>query len=157
MDSVTLTRANTEHLGLQYTQAHWVTCRAASKFISSQNQVTAATLQIQNLRRALEIYWTCGPVENHLLRCRMLLMLLSFPLSKLTPTRQVWQSKIHLVHRKMENRNSHCSKGLRQLYIKKIQQRENIFFCTSVQHLPVLQDKPLATAETLTPLILSRM
>lgn len=35
---VPLTRASVEHGGLQNSQACWVTCRAASKFIRSPNE-----------------------------------------------------------------------------------------------------------------------
>lgn len=58
-------------------------------------------------------------------------------------------SKLRLVHRQMQNRNSHCTEGSRQPHIKRIQQWQKEHFFTSVQHLSVLQAEPLATTEIL--------
>lgn len=60
---------------------------------------------------------------------------------------------------KMENKRFHCSKGLRQLYIKNIQLKKICYVLLSASPCPTVLscDKPPLATETLTTLILSRM
>lgn len=150
MPSVTLTWANTEHLGLQHscTAGHLQSSSYIYQSSKRGDSCDPADVKPQESSWDLPNARPCWNPRAQVQTTTETSLLLCCPRGHQRDGcgRAAQASKLHLVHRQMQNRNSHCTEGSRQPRIKRIQewQKEH---CLLLFNISVLQAEPLATTE----------